>query len=139
MAGDMEEFPGADALDDEALGILGAHVRPDDGIRQRRARLVHAQTAHHLAAEGHGEHVRGIDGGEQVAARIAHGLPPVLRVLFGPVAVVVAGGIGAGRAADQFTLGGEQRRLVAGGAQVVGEQVFWHPIISLRKSGGKSG
>ena len=26
MAGDMEEFPGADALDDEALGILGALV-----------------------------------------------------------------------------------------------------------------
>ena len=120
----------------DGVGLgLGALIGPDDTRAQRGAIAAQRHTAHHLAAKGDRGDGRGGDAGlvQQLAGRCANGVPPVGRVLLGPVGMGIGGGVRSRSAADQHAVRIEQAGLIAGRAQVVGQDQGWmrHTGVSI--------
>ena len=109
----------------------GTHIRPDQRIPHRNAVPIHAETAHHMSAERNGFDVR--RGNRRLFDEKFRGFadraPPVVRILFGAVTRRDVQTVGIHGTFDQRPVRGEQRRLVAGGTEVVCKQIGCHDFL----------
>ena len=102
----------------------GPLVGPNDGAAQDLSPAVEKHRAHHMAAEADAHNIRRRNLGRQGLGGPADGSIPVVGVLLRPVAVVVPARIRLHDGSHQSAVGGEQRGLVAGCAQIVGQDVL---------------
>ncbi len=129
---------GIDPLSSDAFGkpagfLLGARVSPDQGGPQRRAGGIQRQAGHHLAGKAdYGDVLGGVPrGAQKPRGGPAQRGPPVLGVLLGPSRAGVGGGVGRHLAGQRVAVRGKERGLVAGGAEVKGQDERCHGASSF--------
>ena len=105
-------------------------VCPDDGGAEQFAFLIQQHGTHHMAGEADAHDLCGIDGRSQFFRHTADGGIPILGILLRPIAVGVVAGVAFHKTGDQLALGGKQGGLIAGRAQIVGQNIL-HQISSF--------
>ncbi len=131
VAGELIDLGLAAALAHHLSLGRSALVGPDDGRPQRRAGRIHQQRAVHVPAEANHGHVRRAVAGllcccDQPLCGLEQRRLPIGRVLLGPIRLGVTGIVGGEGRRNHRAISRKQRRLVAGGAQVVGEEEGGH-------------